>query len=431
MFFKGLLSRSKAALVNNRQVLKSIAALFGSSMTSSLLSAVGGFLIARFIGPGITGQFRAFTIPLTFLTFLHLGTFDGLWRQIPFYIGKEQPDKVSVLASAAGAWNRLISIIISCGFIGYAFFCWWHNDLVGFAGWLTQACVTWQVFYGGYLSATYRTINQFTFLARIQLIQALFNFSLVYITPFLAFYGLCLRAAGVSAIGVWLCQRQRPMRMPLKFDKPACKELLTIGLPFSILGSLYTSIWVASENALILALSGTTALGLFSVAIVLREGMNMLPQTVQQVFLPRVVERYSRTGGVHAGQKQLWLLTILITCLMALMAVIASYVLDIIVPIAIPKYIDGLPLFKICLWFSVVQAAGLPLNSLFANGDYWVYGRGIIIALFAFLVFLSILYPLIGGVLSVALGSLMGRAVRTILAYVEIYLLVNKSQDKV
>jgi hypothetical protein len=58
---------------------------------------VGGILVARFIGPEINGQFRLFTIPLMYLTFLHLGTFDGLHRQIPFFIGRQQSDHVKKL----------------------------------------------------------------------------------------------------------------------------------------------------------------------------------------------------------------------------------------------------------------------------------------------------------------------------------------------
>lgn len=399
--------------------------LIGSNMAASLLSAAGGLLIARFIGPELTGLYRSFTIPLTYLTFLHLGTFDGLWRQIPFYVGKEMPEKVTSLASAAGAWNVIVSILVSSGFLIYALYCLLNSDLNGMAGWVSQSFCCWGVFYGGYLGATYRTINQFTALARIQLIQSIINFASVFLAPLFAFYGLCIRAALTPVAGVLLSQRSRPMRIPLCFNLTAFKEVVSIGLPLCLTGSLYTSVWFATENALILSLGGVTGLGLFSVAVVIREGMMVLPQAVHQVLMPRIVEKYSRTGSIKNGNSRLTVVTFVVTGFMVITVILMSIGIDYIVPLAIPKYIEGIPLIKICLWFSVVQAAALPLNSLFATGNWWVFGRGIIVGLIVFPVTAYLLKPILGGVLAVVIGSLLGRTVRTLIAYLEI-LLINR-----
>jgi len=63
--------------------------------------------------------------------FLHFGTFDGLWRQIPYYVGKRMPDKVNAIASAAGAWNVCVSVLVSGGFVCCALYSAWHHDLYG------------------------------------------------------------------------------------------------------------------------------------------------------------------------------------------------------------------------------------------------------------------------------------------------------------
>lgn len=425
LYLKNIIVKSVSLLSNNRQAAKSIVALIGSNMTSSLLSAVGGLLIAHFIGPEVTGLYRSYTIPLTYLTFLHLGTFDGLWRQIPFYIGKNMPEKVTSLASAAGAWNLVVSTLVSCGFLLFAIYSFMRQDLNGMAGWLSQAICCWGVFYGGYLGATYRTINQFTALARIQLIQAILNFVSVSIIPVFAFYGLCIRAAVAPVAGVWLSHHKRPMRIPYGFDLSALKEVVSIGLPFCLMGSLYTSVWVASESALILALGGIKGLGFFSVAVVIREGMLILPQAVHQVLSPRIVEKYSRTGSIQAGNAHLSVVTIAVTCFMVIIVLLMSVLVDFIVPLVIPKYIEGISLIKVCLWFSVLQAAALPLNSLFATGNWWIHGRGIILGLVVFPLSAYLLTSSLGGEMAVVVGSLLGRSARTLAAYLEIFLLTR------
>lgn len=423
---KDLLAKFKNKIINNRQTVRSIAALFSSNMTSSLLGAVGGLLVARFLGPEETGLFRSFTIPLTYLVFLHLGTFDGLWRQIPYYVGKDMPEKIDALASAAGAWNLLISIIVSCGFLCCTVYSFWQRDFYAVFGWLSQAFCCWGVFYGGYLSSTYRTLHQFVALARIQLVQSILNFGLVFILPYFKFYGLCIRSVLPVIFGVMLYQRNRPLKIAYRFDAKALREVVRIGLPFCFWGSLYSSIWMATESALLLSLGGVKALGLFSVAIAMREGMNVLPMAIHQVLTPRIVAAFAREGSVRKANTRTMGMTVVLTGFMILIVLLVSFLLDVLVPLGIPKYIEGIPLMKVCLWFAVIQAASLPLNTLFATGKSWLYGRGVIVGLVVFPLATYFLAPVIGEVLAVAAGSLLGRAARILAAYVELVFLSRR-----
>jgi len=426
LIFKKIIIDSRAKIDRNLQTLQSIAALLSSNMGATVLSVVGGLLVARFLGPEVTGLFRVFTIPLTYIMFLHLGTFDGLWRQIPYYVGKEMPEKVDALASAAGAWNLLISVVVSCGFICCATYSLLHHDLYGVFGWLSQALCCWGVFYGGYLVSTYRTLHHFVALARIQMVRSISNFGMVFSLPFLGFYGLCARAAFPSVLEVWFCQRNRPLKIHYRFDTKALRELMKIGLPFSFWGSLYTNIWFASESALMLYLGGVTSLGLFSVAGAMREAINALPMSVYQVLTPRVVTAFARDGSLHNANARIRWLTVGLTGFMVIIAFIVSYLLDIFVPYVIPKYVDGIPIMKVCLWFPVIQAAFLPINTLFATGKSWIYGRSVIVGLAVFPLTTYLLIPVIGGSLAVVVGSLLGRTARTGAAYLDLFVLTRR-----
>jgi hypothetical protein len=203
-------------------------------------------------------------------------------------------------------------------------------------------------------------------------------------------------------------------------------ELVRIGLPFSFWGSLYTSVWVATESALVLSFGGVTALGLFSVAYALRSAMNSLPMAVWQVLTPRVVTAFARDESVRNANARIALVTAGLTGFMILFAWAGLYVLDAFVPIVIPKYVAGIPLIKVYLWFCVIEAASLPLNTLFATGRSWLYGRGVIAGMVVFPVATYVLLPVTGGVLAVAIGSLLGRTARTIAAYVDLVVLTRR-----
>ena len=410
----------------NSQTVLSVSALLSSNITSSVLTVAGGLLAARFLGPEITGAFRAFTIPLTYLMFLHLGTFDGLWRQIPYYVGKEKPEQVDKIASAAGFFNLFVSIIVSIGFLICAINSFVYNDLFSVFGWLSQAIVCWSIFYGGYLSSTYRTLHHFVTLSKVQLVQSITTFGMVFLLPFLNFYGLCVRAALPAILTVWLFHRFRPLKVNYHFDTRALWELIKIGLPFSFWGSLYTNIWVATECALILSLGGTTSLGLFSVAIVIRSAVNSLPMAIRQVLTPSVVTAHAQEGSIRKANDRVVWVAVGITGCMVFLSYTGSLLLDILVPYFIPKYVAGIPLMKVCLWFSVVEAAFLPINILFAMGRPWLYGRSVIAGIIVFPIATWLLIPELGGALAVVIGSLLGRTARTLAAYVDLVILTRQ-----
>jgi len=411
------------------QTIGSVMALLGSNIVGSLLSIVGGLLIARFLNPDDLGAFRAFSIPLTYLMFLGLGTNDGLWRQIPYYIGKEKPEKVNELASAAGFYMIFMSVLISCGFICCSIYSFSNHNLYGVFGWLSQVFYCWEIFYGSYLNSTYRTLHHFVTLAKIQLTKNILTFIMISILPFLRFYGLCARLALPSLVFVWLFHRNRPIVVKYRFDSQAFKEILRIGLPFSIWGSIYTSGWVATESVLVLSLGSVTALGLFSVGYMLRNAVDSLPKALLQVFSPRVVTAFAKDGSIRNANARIVWVTAGLTVFMILLAFIGSFLLDILVPIFIPKYVAGIPVMKVCFWFPVNTAAFLPMNTLFATGRSWLYGRSVIAGIIVFPLATYLLLPTEGALLAVVIGSLLGRFARTLAAYVD--LIIITQQEKV
>jgi O-antigen/teichoic acid export membrane protein len=420
----------KESIKTHRRTIKSIGALAGGNLAGSLLGAAGGILVARFIGPEVNGQFRLFTIPLMYLNFLHLGTFDGLYRQIPFYIGSDRPDHVKKIASATGAWNLFATIVVASGFLLFAVRGLSQGNLMDAVGWLSQALTCAGIFYGGYLAATYRTLDNFVVLARIQLIEAMLAFGLVFTVALWGFYGLCLRAAIPALLGVWLYHRARPLRVPLIFDLSALKEVVKIGMPLCFWGTLYYSIWVAAEYTLMYQFGGVRGVGLFSVAAVMGQSISILPLSVHQVFMPRVVESYARQGGVREATRRSFQAAGVLTLLMVIVVLIVSVLLDYFVPLFIPKYIDGLLLMKVCLGLAVIYAASLPLNGLVATGRSWLYGKGILSGLLAFPLAVYLLNPLIGGMMAVAVGSLIGRLVRTVVAYFDLIMLMRRENSQ-
>jgi O-antigen/teichoic acid export membrane protein len=417
-------------LSDRRHTLRSVFAVTGGNFFSAVLGALGGLLVARFLGPEETGLFRYYSIPLLYITYLHLGTFDGLQREIPYYVGLGKADEVERIASASGAWNLLVTLIVTLGFALYALWCFINHDNYGAAGWLAQAFVSWSYFYGGYLGATYRTINHFVVYAKVQLIQSVAAFMLILAVPYFGFYGLCLRTAIPAIILVYLFHRFRPLKINLKLDIKPLIKVIKIGLPFCFWGTLGSSLWFALENSLLLKIGGVRELGLFSVVFVLREGLCVLTRAIQMVSAPRVIESYAREGSIRPAARKNIKIALALVTVMLMGIPLLSLCLDYFVPLAIPKYVEGLAAMKVALWAVVVEAASLPLNSLLATGKAWLYGRGVLAGLITFVIITPFLSTHVDALLAVVLGSLAGRLVRMAACYSDLYFLVRREMAR-
>ena len=423
---KQVYDNQKIRLVGHGHLLRSVSALAGGNLLSSVLGALGGLLVARFLNPEVAGSFRAYTIPLMYLTFLHLGTFDGLHRQIPFYMGKGLHDDVNKDASASGAWNVIVAAIVSIVFLALAAISLVNRDLQAVCGWLAQAVICWGTFYVGYLLATYRTVSHFVALSKINLLQAIIVFLLVFTLPFLGFYGLCLRAALPTLLILYLYHHFRPLKMPLKFDFKALKGVVSIGLPLCFWGTLDSSLWMALENSYLLKFGGIKELGLFSVVFVLREGLSVLTRAVHQVLAPRIIEKFAREGSLRRVTWESTKVSMLLVAVILICLPVFSYLLDYFVPLVIPKYLEGVSAMKFALWVVVVDAASLPLNALYATGKAWLYGRGVLVGLLTFAAVSPFLVPHVGALLAVVSGSLTGRIMRVMICYFDLFTLVRR-----
>ena len=113
---------------------------------------------------------------------------------------------------------------------------------------------------------------------------------------------------------------------------------------------------------------------------------------IWQVLAPRIVTNLAREGSVRKATSIIVWVTAGLTGFMILIAVAGSFLLNIFVPQFIPKYVAGIPVMKVCLWFPVVQAALLPMNTLFAMGRHWLYGRNVIAGIIVFALRLTCYY---------------------------------------
>ncbi len=374
------------------------------------------------------GILRTFGIVAGYLTFLHLGTFDGLQREIPLQMGRGYPGKAAEAAAACLSWVGFVAICAAVVFAGLAVHSLSMGEQKSAAGWAAYVIVIVGTFYGGYLGTTYRTGQQFVTLSKVSVIQALVGIAALPAVVLFGYFGACFRFAAVSSTQVAFLHRWRPLRVRPRIDPTSFFRVIRVGLPLSLIGYLSTSLWVSLEGTLILAWFGNEVLGLYTLAFFVRTMLAQLAQSLSQVVSVRITEQYGRTGRVGASLR----VALKPTAAAAAAAIPVLALMWMLVPPAIriltPKYVEGTLLVQLVLPILLITILRLPTAVLWSAAKWldclWAAAVG-----FVMFVSLAVLgHRNSWGVQSVIVASLCGQLATTITGYLLVYRQVSRER---
>ncbi len=277
--------------------LASISLFTGNRIACSAFHMIGGLLLVRLLEPSSLGLFNTVALANGYLAWLQLGIFNGLNRELPYFLGKGDEAKAHALASTAQAWALFLSglSLAALCIVGIVFACMGKP-------WVAAACIA-NAFAGAngfyntsYLNVTFRTRHDFIKLSFIEILFAVCSLLLIGLVWWKGFYGLCSRALLSAVIGIFLFHYFRPLRIPVKWVASEWKHLFKIGMPIYMVGQLYA--WWSSvmTPSLIAWIEGTKMMGLFAFVTFVISASSILSMSASQVYYPRLVEAYAKHG---------------------------------------------------------------------------------------------------------------------------------------
>src|SRR5271157_3785644 len=136
-----------AAETKKPSILFLVSSLVGGNFVSMLLRMVGGVLQAKCVLPAVLGMYNSIGLVLGYAPFLQLGILNGINRELPYFIGKGDRQRVNELAAAAQAWALAVGGIVGIALSGVG--CWQlvHAEWELAAGWFTNAVLAVLLFY--------------------------------------------------------------------------------------------------------------------------------------------------------------------------------------------------------------------------------------------------------------------------------------------
>ncbi|MCL5734674.1 MAG: lipopolysaccharide biosynthesis protein [Actinobacteria bacterium] len=407
---------------------RSIAYLAGGSLVSTALYALGGLVVGRLVAPATLGLFNGIGLALSYAALLQLGVFSGLSRELPYFIGKGERPTAEKLCAVAQAWAFLVGGSIFLVLLGVGGWELAHGDLWRAAGWFTNAIMAIELLLATYLQVIYRTAHDFARVAFIRVIQQGSLLVLLVLVIPLNFYGLCLRVLLAGALNVVLLAHWRPVRVTTKWSTLDLKHLLRIGTPIFAVGQILTY-WAVVDQTLVLRLGGTTLMGLYSMAIMVRGAVATLPTAVSQVFFPRMSQKFGE------GQSLRELLSGITKPMAVSVAALTPAVLILwwlvgpITRFLLPHYVDAVSAMQWVLPACLLDSFEPGIAILTVARRQLLRLVGIAVGIAAYTV--SLVWLIRNGVHLVAFpqAMLVGRAFYVVVCYTFIWQLVRKERE--
>lgn len=337
-----------------------------STLFGSLIGIFSGFFTYKYIEPSILGIWALFTVYEIYATFSRLGIINGLGRELPYILGRNQTKKAKELASSALFYtilsNILLLIFIPVFLMNERFN--WHDINYQLAFYVMLLRLLFSS-YTSYLSVTFRTSSNFDSLTRIQNILSLVRLASLFLVVFFSFKGLLFRELILSLLEMLLFHIKRPMKICPKFRVRALVELFKIGFPLFL--TSYTIGFVDTFPRLyIIHFGDIEELGLFSPIVIMLGLAILLPNAISSYMYPKMSFEFGRSND----RRELWNIvkfTALSSFVSGIPLFLAVYLFSDLIIEVFPKYESAIPYIKISsfsLLFTGYKSGGLSFSVL-------------------------------------------------------------------
>ena len=274
---------------------RSASLMLVSELFSSALRVIQGIILIKLLTPTELGLWTGLLLISTYGAHSHLGILNGITRQVPFYRGIGNEEKVNLLLEASKAWVFLLSLVWGLATIFAILILYKNHDLTFLFGLITIGLSMTMRIQSQYFNSSFRASQQFDRVSAVKIAEAIVLFMGVSLVAFFGFIGLCLRYIVFAFVSLFSSITLDTFRVKAKWDSASILELLKIGVPIFIVGFSLVML-TTLDRIIILQLLDVEALGFYYLALTMQSVLILVPSVMGQVIYPQLSERFGRLG---------------------------------------------------------------------------------------------------------------------------------------
>lgn len=356
-------------MLENKKIKSAIGSTTGmvaitsfSNIFVSLFNIIGGLIVAKLLLPEELGLFNSFSIFTSYIILMQMGIPSGLSREIPFNFGKGYIEKANQFAATSSFFLIFMSVGIALICCSVAIYYLVNKNYNYAFGSVIVAITCFQTLYvTQYLKVLYKTNKEFNLLALINIIVSLVSLFSIFFVWKLGFYGLGIRVFFTALINFLLSYKWRPIKVKPKWSTNHFKELFYVGAPIFFVANIY-GLWPTIQRTVILSIGGTKMLGLYALASIIQNMLNIVNRSISSVAFPKMTYEYGKGKNFLTVMKIPLKFVKFSLIFFLIMIPIGWYILPIIVDSFLPNYVGGV---KAAQWMLIV--AFISIFAVFSN----------------------------------------------------------------
>lgn len=341
--------------------------LFSSStMLVSIAAMVANILIIAWVEPAQLGIWNTIIVLKTYVLLMNLGVSNGLNRELPFALGRNNRRLAKKMAETALFISLLTSIL---SFVTLVFVSLFVVEQELQLSLFILAIITALNFINIYYSTTFRTNQAFLLLSKINIVLFFVELITISLPLKYGYDGFLIRIFSIDAIKMALFLVFQPFPVKPKFTKKIFCYLLKTGIPLFI--SAYLSgVAETFKRVILKSVSSFEVVGLFSPALAIYTVNNLLPRILGQFIFPKLNYGLGQGATVEELWKKNMVFSLANMAMMLPVIVIGWFVIPHMVQWFFPKYTSGIYPAQIALLSGIFVPFAMLMN-LFHSLKTW------------------------------------------------------------
>lgn len=331
------------------------------SLASALAQGVSlcaALLARRFLGPSQSGVWAVFQVVLGYSNYSTLGVTEAVTREIPFYLGKNDPVRCDAIKNQVFSFVLLTSILVAGGLVVYALSLRGGVSSEIFYGLLGTSALVLLNRFNNLLIALLRAYMYFDVASRQAVAASLINAVLMATLSYhFRIYGF-MWAMGLSFVfNILFILGHRKFTFRICFDANRIKELILFGAPLMSIGFINT-IFLSADKIMIGRYLGLAELGLYGLAFMGAQYLGTFPNSVAIVLVSHLHKRFASRQTAESLKDHLQGAVLLFSSMMPCLIALAFFLMPYIIISYLPSFQSCIPAARtllLCSFFSAIQ----------------------------------------------------------------------------
>lgn len=301
-----------------------------------------GIVATAFIEPSDMGVIQSVLLIQVYISFLHLGVFNGLNRNLAYYKAQGNKEMVQDMVNTTYSVSYVVALIgaLISGVI-FIYYLIIGKTLVYLLSVLLLGFLLVFSPLTNAIETTYRSGQEFKRLGTIKNIESTLYAVFTIFPVLLGYIGKIISDSLKCVVGFLMRFHKRPYVKTGIGSKSSLNDLIKTGFPILVSGYVWT-VFTACDRTFIASHLGMEQMGLYAISNYVMTAVMAVPTAVNTLLYPKAAARYGASGD-KSSLLGFWKKSLLLYTLMLVpLCVVLYFSLPFLIETFMPKYEGGI-----------------------------------------------------------------------------------------